>query len=103
MPFDVHSAAQSLITLVELRGLRQDSLDLAQKVLNWTFENLRDPDGFFYYQKRSSGCVKIPYMRWGQAWMLLALATVLETQAEEEKVSAITDTAQNLALSAALK
>jgi hypothetical protein len=77
-PFDVHSAAQSLITLVELRELSAESSGLARKVLDWTVENLWSPEGFFYYQKRSWGRIKIPYMRWGQAWMLLALATVLE-------------------------
>lgn len=82
-PFDVHSAAQALITLAELRDLSPASVTLLQNVLNWTLQHLGDPEGFFYYQKRAWGRIKIPYMRWGQAWMLLAMATVLEAQAAE--------------------
>jgi hypothetical protein len=83
LPFDVHSAAQGLITLTELRGLSSESAPQARQLLNWTTEHLRDSEGFFYYQERAWGRIKIPYMRWGQAWMLLAMATVLEAQAEE--------------------
>jgi hypothetical protein len=81
-PVDVHSAAQSLITLAELRDLASGSLPLAAKVQVWTLKHLRDDQGYFYYQQRSWGRIKIPYMRWGQAWMLLALATVLEAEAD---------------------
>jgi hypothetical protein len=81
-PVDVHSAAQSLITLAELRDLASGSLPLAAKVRDWTLKHLRDGQGYFYYQQRSWGRIKIPYMRWGQAWMLLALATVLEAEAD---------------------
>jgi hypothetical protein len=34
--------------------------------------------GYFYYQIQPYYKNKIPYMRWSQAWMLLALATLLE-------------------------
>jgi hypothetical protein len=77
-PMDVHSAAQSIITLLECKDLAVGSIDLARSVLNWTLANLRASQGYFYYQKRKWGRIKIPYMRWGQAWMLLALATFLE-------------------------
>jgi len=33
-----------------------------------------DPEGFFYYQVRRTHTVKIPYMRWSQAWGVRALA-----------------------------
>jgi len=81
-PFDVHSAAQALITLADLREFSSESLPLMQRVLKWTMEHLRDSEGFFYYQERGWGRIKIPYMRWGQAWMLLAKATVLEARAQ---------------------
>jgi mannose/cellobiose epimerase-like protein (N-acyl-D-glucosamine 2-epimerase family) len=84
-PLDVHSAAQSLITLVELRELSSESSGLAEKVLEWTVKNLWNDEGFFYYQKRSWGTIRIPYMRWGQAWMLLALATVLEARNQQRR------------------
>ena len=39
-----------------------------------------DERGFFYYQKRRFYTVKKPYMRWSQAWMLYALARLLEAK-----------------------
>lgn len=80
-PIDVHSAAQSIVTLVQLRDLDEASEALALKVCNWTIANLWNEDGYFGYQKCSWGTIGIPYMRWGQAWMLLALATLLENAA----------------------
>lgn len=75
-PIDIHSAAQSIITLVELRDLSVDNLDLARAVLAWTYANMRDRRGFFYFQKHPHLTVRIPFMRWSQAWMLLALASL---------------------------
>jgi hypothetical protein len=77
-PIDVHCAAQSIITLVELRDLDEANEALVRKVCRWTMANLWREEGCFCYQKRSWGTIAIPYMRWGQAWMLLALATLLE-------------------------
>ena len=34
--------------------------------------------GYFYYQVLPFFTNRISYMRWSQAWMLLALATMLE-------------------------
>ena len=39
---------------------------------------LFDRRGFFYYQKRRLYTARTPYMRWSQAWMMYALARLLE-------------------------
>jgi hypothetical protein len=77
-PADVHSSASAIIALVELRGQIPNTLLLAKQIADWTFENLRDAQGFFYYQKRRLVTVRIPYMRWAQAWMMYALARLRE-------------------------
>jgi len=77
-PIDVHSVAQSIITLLEFRDLDEGNLQLAHSVFKWAKANLWDERGYFYYQKLPWGTIKIPYMRWGQAWMLLALSSLLE-------------------------
>jgi hypothetical protein len=77
-PLDVHSAAQSVITLLEFKDLEQGNVTLARRVLKWSLENLWDKRGFFYYQKLRYCTIRIPYMRWSQAWMLVALATFLQ-------------------------
>lgn len=77
-PADVHSAASAIVALVELRGRIPGVLDLAQQIADWALRNLRDRDGFFYYQKRRFYSVRIAYMRWSQAWMMYALARLRE-------------------------
>ncbi len=79
-PIDVHSAAQSIITLSEFADFGVDNLDQAFSVLEWTLRNLRSPKGYFYFQKRPRRTVRTPFMRWSQAWMLLALATLLDRE-----------------------
>ncbi len=77
-PIDIHSAAQSIITLAAFSDSGANNVALAHKVLGWTLGNMRDPKGYFYFQKRPRATVRTPFMRWSQAWMLMALATLLE-------------------------
>jgi uncharacterized protein YyaL (SSP411 family) len=79
-PADVHAAATAIITLLELRELDSGATAFAETIASWTIRNLRDREGFFYYQRRRFGIVKTPYMRWTQAWMLYALARLLEVR-----------------------
>lgn len=82
-PIDIHCVAQSIITLVKFRHKREN-LPLAYSVLQWALTHLWDDRGFFYYRKLRAGSNKISYMRWSQAWMLLAIATLLEQPMGDE-------------------
>lgn len=77
-PIDIHSVAQSVITLIELKDFSEANIPLAHSVLNWGLRNMWDRKGLFYFQKLPHYVVRIPFMRWSQAWMLLALSTYLE-------------------------
>jgi hypothetical protein len=77
-PADAHAAASAIVTLLECRDLDETSTTLAQQIASWTLDNLHDPRGYFYYQRRRFYTVRKPYMRWTQAWMLYALARLLE-------------------------
>jgi rhamnogalacturonyl hydrolase YesR len=78
-PIDVHCVAQSIITLLELKDLHPENVTLAKRIFSWALANLwNDDEGYFYHQKLPLGTIKIPYMRWGQAWMLLASSQLLE-------------------------
>ena len=79
-PADAHAAASAIVTFLECRDLDKNALNLARNVAAWTIQNLRDSRGFFYYQRRRFYTVRKPYMRWTQAWMLYALARLLEEQ-----------------------
>jgi len=77
-PADIHSTAAAIVVLVELHGRIPGTLLLAENIAQWAIANLRDQDGFFYYQQRRFQKVRIPYMRWSEAWMIYALARLRE-------------------------
>lgn len=79
-PADAHAAATAIITLTELQELDCGALPLAEKIAVWAIHNLHDREGFFYYQRRRFYTVRTPYMRWTQAWMLYAVARLLESR-----------------------
>ncbi len=75
-PIDIHASAQLIATLYRLDKLTEHK-ELVNRVLNWTFENMYDSKGYFYFQKKKYFISKIPYMRWAQAWMYYALSFYL--------------------------
>lgn len=77
-PIDIHNQAQGIITFSRLSDLEPEYLDFAEKIAFWTIDNMQGKSGEFYYQNWKFFMNKIPYMRWGQAWMLLALSTLLD-------------------------
>ncbi|HVG21025.1 MAG TPA: hypothetical protein VNI02_18390 [Blastocatellia bacterium] len=76
-PIDVHSAAQAVITFAEMTDLMPNAKEMAGRAVKWAIDNLQDRAGFFYFQRRRFYTIKIPYMRWSQAWMLYALSLYL--------------------------
>jgi hypothetical protein len=77
-PIDIHAVAESIMTLVEFKAYDKESIDLAKRIFIWSTKTMQNKDGYFYYQKKRYFINKIAYMRWSQAWMLLALSTLLE-------------------------
>ena len=77
-PADAHSAGAAIVALLEMREIDDGANALAQKIALWSVRHLQDRRGFFYYQRRRFYTVRTPYMRWSQAWMMYALARLLE-------------------------
>jgi hypothetical protein len=77
-PIDIHSVAQAILTPLVLKDLHPGNVGLARSAFDWALANLWDERGFFYYRVLRFMKVRISYMRWSQAWMLLALSTLLE-------------------------
>jgi hypothetical protein len=75
-PIDIHSVAQSIITLLAFRELYPAGVPLAFRVFQWAKAHMWDDRGFFYYRVLRGCTIRTSYMRWSQAWMLLALATL---------------------------
>lgn len=94
-PIDVHATSQLVITLLKI-GKFNEYKSLIDKVILWTIRNMQHEDGYFYFQKHKHFTVKIPYMRWSQAWMFYALSAYItatnqkspdETQGGKDLVS----------------
>jgi rhamnogalacturonyl hydrolase YesR len=76
-PADIHHQAQGIITFTRLAARRPEMLEPAARIARWTVDNMQDPDGHFYHQRHERFVNRVPYMRWGQAWMMRALAGLI--------------------------
>jgi hypothetical protein len=78
-PIDIHHQAQGISTFTKLFKLLNNKkyFDFSKIIALWTINNMQDHSGYFYYQKWPIITNKISYMRWGQAWMMYSLATLL--------------------------
>lgn len=86
-PIDIHCVAQTIITLMELEDLNPACVTEAQLVFQWAMGHMWDERGFFYYRRLRHWTNRISYMRWSQAWMLLAMATLLSRPGEAVTLS----------------
>jgi len=78
-PIDIQCAAQAIQTFAILSNVERKLLDMAIKIARWTIENMQDESGYFYYRKYRFFVNKIPYMRWGESTILVALAHLMKT------------------------
>ncbi|SRR6266568_766752 len=76
-PVDIHCIAQSIITPLAFKDHDADNIPLAQLVWQWAMKHMWDERGFFYYRVLRFCTIRTSYMRWSQAWMLLALSVLL--------------------------
>ena len=77
-PIDIHCMAQSIITLLAFRDLDPSNVSWALSVFRWAMNHMWDDHGFFYYRILRFCTIRTSYMRWSQAWMLLAISTLLD-------------------------
>jgi len=79
-PINIHSCAEAILCMSTLNDLFPDAMGYAQNAFSWTRDNMQGKDGHFYYMKTEGKVNKIPYIRWGQAWMMRALSCFLEVR-----------------------
>jgi len=78
-PVDIHNQSQGIITFSLFKDYSQEYIHFAETIAKWTIDNMQSRDGSFYYQKWPLLTNKVSYMRWNQAWMLLALTIYFVT------------------------
>ncbi len=76
-PIDIHCTAQSIITLLAFKQLDGENVALAGSVFRWAMNHMWDDKGFFYYRVLRFCTIRTSYMRWSQAWMALAISSLL--------------------------
>ena len=96
-PIDIHCVAQSLLTLLEFQDLDPTNLSLIRSVYAWAMKHMWNEAGFFYYRVLRTLTIRTSYMRWSQAWMLLALTTLLELLERTDAPAAVISPPQVLA------
>jgi hypothetical protein len=85
-PIDIHACSQAILHFTAFSSIDPQALGLAWKTFHWTMRNMAAPDGAFYYQRHRYWTNRALYMRWGQAWMLRALAKLMSASTSPDSV-----------------
>jgi hypothetical protein len=73
-PIDIHAASSAIWALSTLGIRSSEATALARRVLVWTLTHMLRNDGRFAFQLHPRFRNSVPYIRWNDAHMLLALA-----------------------------
>lgn len=73
-PVEIHNQSQGVITFTLLKEFNKEYFSFANTIAEWTIKNMQHPKGYFYNRKNKYYDIKIPYVRWSNSWMFLALA-----------------------------
>lgn len=77
-PHDIHGSAQGILSFIRASQIDENYEKIAWKIADWAIENMYDnKHGYFYYQKYRFYTKKFTLMRWCNAWMLIALSSLL--------------------------
>jgi len=86
-PIDIHACAEAILCNSTLAHEFREAQKLLPYLSLWVIKKMQTPQGWFRYTilKTPIGeySANIPYLRWGQAWMLVALSTYLKTITNE--------------------
>ena len=78
-PVDIHSAAAAIVALSQLSVKVEECRRAAMKIASWTIEHMQRDDGQFAYRLSKHRLDRRVFMRWGNAWMAYALASLIES------------------------
>lgn len=84
-PYDVHGAAQGIISFTKAAKQAPEFLAQARKIRTWAIAHLYRPDSHdFAYRISRWGKWNYSLMRWCNAWMSRAMAEMLATEEREK-------------------
>ena len=74
-PVEIHNQSQGILTFIRAAKLNPEYASFAKVIADFTIDQMQDKtSGYFYYRLLPQYKITIPFMRWSQAWMMLALA-----------------------------
>lgn len=76
-PIETHAAASAITALTALLPYDDRAATIAPVVMQWSLDRLRRADGRFVYRRGRVLVNRVPYIRWSDAHMLLALANYI--------------------------
>ena len=83
-PINIHACAEALLCNATLVPDFPSGREYLANTARWISKNMQDETGYFYYMIRKlkgiEWKVRIPYIRWGQAWMLKGLSEVCKLE-----------------------
>jgi hypothetical protein len=82
-PIDIHAASSLIRTFTELRHYDVETEETATRLLKWTLETMRRRDGRFAFQVHRRYRNAVPYIRWSDGHMLLALASYATSDGDD--------------------
>jgi len=79
-PINIHSCAEAILCNATLANEFEEARSLLPGLWDWVITNMQTNAGWFIYMIRMElgreRRVAIPFIRWGQAWMFIALSTL---------------------------
>lgn len=83
-PVDITAAAECLLLLSQTKEFLSNT-NLYEGIIHYIIDQLQSEHGWFIYRIQKPGIkIKIPYIRWGEAWMALALSETLLILKQEQ-------------------
>lgn len=80
-PVNIHSCSEAILCNTTIMNEYPQARALLPQICNWVLSNMQTNEGWFVYMIHRKFGVdlksKIPFIRWGQAWMFLALSQYL--------------------------
>ena len=84
LTIEVHACAEALLLNSILSKEYPQAKDILIQTAKWIIPNMQRKEGWFRYRltktEKKTKTIDVPYIRWGQAWMLLGLSYALETE-----------------------
>ncbi len=76
-PVEIHNQSQGIITFYKLSKYGKEFKTFGKTISTWTLRNMYSDQGYFYYRKNRFYTNRIDFLRWSNAWMMLALSEQL--------------------------